>query len=92
MDAKKILESAIEELNDLRDDTEQIPEAFTGALLGPHGVLDSLGTATLILGIESKVQENLGRSIDIASILLQEDMLSIDYSAADLLKLINEQL
>ena len=92
MNSTSIVTSAIEEMNDLRDDNNQIDESFVGALIGPGGILDSLGTTVFILAVESKAQELIGKKVDIASILLSDDGINKDFDIKTIASLIDEQL
>lgn len=91
MNSTTIIASAIEEMNDLRDVDDQIDKSFSGTLIGPSGILDSLGTTTFILTVESKVQELHEKKVDIATILLSDEGINKDFDIKTIAALIDEQ-
>ena len=92
MNPTEVITEAIEEMNEFRDSNEQIDKSYTGVLIGPNGILDSLGTTTFILTIESKLEELQGKKIDIASIILSDDGINKDFDLKTLAALIDGQL
>ena len=88
----KILNKAIEEINDLREDNNQIKNDELCLLIGPNGILDSLSTATFILSIEQQIARDLGKQIDMTSIFLDDEILSKDLNLKDIEKWINERI
>lgn len=68
MDKASVLETvfqAIDVVNGLRTEDEQVPLDPDVVLVGPGGALDSLALVTLILNVESGVQEAAGVQIAI---------------------------
>lgn len=59
----QVVYQAIDVVNELRGDDEQIPKRDDVVLAGSDGVLDSLALVTLILAVESKVAELTGESV-----------------------------
>ena len=92
MNPTEVITGAIEEMNEFRDSNEQIDKSYAGVLIGPNGILDSLGTTTFILTIESKLEELQGKKIDIASIILSDDGINKDFDLKTLAALIDGQL
>ena len=54
---QKIVFDAIEMVNNLRGDTEQIPVAESTELFGSEGYLDSMGLVGMLLDIEESMQD-----------------------------------
>lgn len=86
------ISSAIKEVNELRDDEQKIESSFAGSLIGPNGILDSLGTATFLLSLESEISQSLGVEIDLTTLLIENEGLSEDYDIQKLSQLINEYI
>ena len=86
------ISSAIDEVNELRDDDQKIHSSFAGSLIGPEGILDSLGTATFLLSLESEISQSLGAEIDLITLLIDNDGLSENYDIHKLAQLINESI
>ncbi len=86
------ISSAIGEVNELRDDEQRIDPSFAGSLIGPEGVLDSLGTATFLLSLESEISQSLGAEIDLITLVIDNVGLSVDYDIQKLAELINDSL
>ena len=61
--ALEIVFQAIDVVNGLRLEDEQLPRDPEVILVGPDGALDSLALATLILSVETGVQEEAGVDI-----------------------------
>lgn len=86
------ISSALKEVNELRDEEQKIDSSFEGSLIGPKGILDSLGTATFLLSLESEISQSLGVDIDLTNLLIENEGLSEDYDIQKLSKLINEHI
>jgi len=86
------ISSAIDEVNELRDDDQRIDSSFGGLLIGPDGILDSLGVATFLLSLESEISKSLGVEIDLTGLIIDNDGLSKDYDIRKLAQLINEYI
>ena len=86
------ISSAIGEVNELRDDEQKIHSSFAGSLIGPNGILDSLGTATFLLSLESEISQSLGAEIDLTTLFIDNEGLSEDYDIQKLAQLINESI
>ncbi len=66
MDRFAVLEvvfQAIDVINGLRTEDEQVPRTPDAVLAGPGGALDSLALVTLILNVESRVEGATGVEI-----------------------------
>ncbi|WPL17643.1 hypothetical protein Thiowin_02674 [Thiorhodovibrio winogradskyi] len=62
---QQIVFNAIEMVNNLRQDNEQIPVAASTELFGPGGYLDSMGLVGLLLDIEESL-ENEGHQVSLS--------------------------
>ncbi len=91
-DLSKILDKAIDELNELREDNNQIKKSRDCLLIGPNGILDSLSTATFMLSIENQIERDLGKQIDMTSIFLDDEILSKDWKLKEIETWINEKI
>ncbi len=91
-DLRKILDKAIDELNELREDNNQIKKSRDCLLIGPNGILDSLSTATFMLSIENQIERDLGKQIDMTSIFLDDEILSKDWKLKEIETWINEKI
>ena len=89
---RKILSKAIDELNLLRDDNNQIEDDQSCLLIGPNGILDSLSTATFILSVENQIVNELGIQIDMTSIFLDDEILAKDFNLKEIENWINEKI
>ena len=89
---RKILSKAIDELNLLREDNNQIKDDQSCLLIGPNGILDSLSTATFILSIENQIVNELGIQIDMTSIFLDDEILAKDFNLKEIENWINEKI
>ena len=68
-----IVYMAIDAVNELRSDSEQVTKAPNVALAGANGALDSLALVTLILWIESRMSGTTGVAIDLLASDFGED-------------------
>ena len=91
-DLSKILDKAIDELNELREDNNQIKKSRDCLLIGPNGILDSLSTTTFMLSIENQIERDLGKQIDMTSIFLDDEILSKDWKLKEIETWINEKI
>jgi acyl carrier protein len=56
---------AVDEVNELRGRDEQIGKELSTRLLGGDSALDSLGVVNLLVALEGKLSEDLGRSVSV---------------------------
>jgi len=61
--ALKVVFQALDVVNSLRTEREQVPHSPDVLLAGPDGALDSLGLVTLILNVETRVRMLAGVEI-----------------------------
>lgn len=61
-DVMKLVAAAIEEINEVRAPEDRITASLESTLFGHH--LDSLGAITLMVGIDERVQDRYGISIN----------------------------
>lgn len=61
--ALEVVFQAIDVVNGLQTENEQIPRTPDVVLTGPGGALDSLGLVTLILNVENRVKMAVGVEI-----------------------------
>ena len=61
--ALEVVFQAIDVVNGLRTENEQVPRTPDVVLAGPQGALDSLGLVTLILDVENRVKTAAGIEI-----------------------------
>ena len=58
-----IILDSIREINEFRDEEDRIALSGDAVLMGDGGTLDSLGLTNLIVAIEERVENDLGKSI-----------------------------
>ncbi len=58
--------SAIDELNDIRPQDQQLEKSLDTVLFGQDGKLDSIGLVSFIVAAEQKIAQETGRSITLA--------------------------
>ena len=64
-DVAEAVFAAVDELNDMLPDGEQLSKDESTPLTGDHAALKSLSLANLLVGIEEQVEERLDQSISI---------------------------
>ena len=57
--------AALDELNALRAQDEQLPKSLDTPLTGERGSLDSLGVVNLIVILEQRLDEIVGKSVSL---------------------------
>lgn len=65
--ALEIIYAAIDVINDMRPENEQLPKSPDLVLAGEGGVLDSLALVTLTLAVERKVSAIVGREVNLVT-------------------------
>lgn len=58
--------AAVDEINALRPPSRQLPKSPDTELVGPAGLLDSLGFVNFIVAVEVNVEQQSGISINLA--------------------------
>jgi len=71
--AKRIMDAiftAVDEINQTLPPANHIPKSEDTALMGPESAIDSLGVVLLIVAIEQKVSQALGRTVVLTNNML----------------------
>ena len=64
MQVRDVVFEALDTLNEHRAPTERLPKALDTPLAGDGGSLDSLAFVSLIVGLEQRLEEKLGKTVN----------------------------
>ena len=89
MSAEEALLKAIQEINEIRDESEHISSSYTGIIIGNQGILDSLSITVFIISIEGYMLEKHGKKIDLMEALISSDGMMRDLTIENIVEVIN---
>lgn len=71
-EALELVYGALTAANELRAEADAIPLLPEVRLVGEGGLLDSLGLATLLMGIEARVEDASGQAINLLDAAVED--------------------